>query len=259
MRLNHCGSEFAWTAIFFVGAIGCSEPTRQKEASTAKASPGAKKMLAVEEPSERSEGDQPRQAESEDEEKSDGEVVEISMSSMLTTSPQEGMLQTRDAFPQQSGDRNNIVTNSYLRQILHETQGGASNAFLVDATDASDAVNASFRVLVGSGGAEIPVPVDKPDLLRGSLWLVVYLGSGPSNPTWWTVEGVTVDKARVVLSYRKPKPQPATDDRRRYYYWVPLGKLDQETYEIQLFDADKGVVTLMRRVEVMPTTERGTQ
>lgn len=255
MSLNCYGRVFALTVASFAGASGCSADQPQEKAETANVESGTKTQLAVEEPPGRSEEGQALPP-NVDEKKPVEELVEIPLSSILTTSPQVGMVQVREAFPQTSDDRKNVFTKGYLQRLLHEAKGGASNAFLVDATDASDAIDASFRVLVASGGAEIPVPINKPDPLLGNHWLVVYLGSGPSNPTWWTVESVIVDKARVVLSYRKPKPQPATDDIRRYYYWVPLGKLDFGAFEIQLFDADEGAVTLMRRVEVGRTTER---
>lgn len=243
------GSVFVAMAAVMVGAVCCFDVIPQEQANVQVAHAEVQPMLAgAEQPARSDEGQAlPPNV---DEKKPVEELVEIPLSSILTTSPQRGLLRTRDAFPQQSGDRNNKVTNGYLWRILTETKGGASNAFLVDATNASDAISASLSVLIGSGGVEIPVPVNKPDPMRGQYWLVVYLGSGPSNPVSWTVEDVVVDQNAVKLRYRTPKPQPATDDIRRYYYWVPLGKLDQETYEIQLFDADKSVVTLMRRVEV---------
>ena len=243
------GSVFAAVGAFFIGAIGCFDASPQEQTKPAEGHIEIQPVLAGEEQPQRSEESQPQRAEL-DVEKPVGEVLEIPLSSILTTSPQVGMVQVREAFPQTSDDRKNIATYGYLQRLSREANGGASNAFLVDATEANNAVSASFRVLVGSGGADYPVPVSKPDPPVGNYWLVVYLGSGPSNPTWWAVESVVVDKSRVVMSYRKPKPQPATDDIRRYYFWVPLGKLDHDTYEIQLFDADEEVVTLMRRVEV---------
>ena len=247
MRTISNGSVFAAVGAFFIGAIGCFDASLQKQAKPAEARIEIQPVLAGEEQPQRSEEGQPQRGEL-DQVKPD--EVEIPLSSILTTSPQRGMLRTRDAFPQQSSDRNNKEANGYLWRILRETNGAVSNAFLVDATNASDAISASFSALFGSGGVEIPIPVNKPDPKRGQYWLVVYLGSGPSNPVSWTVENVVVDQNAVKLRYRTPKPQPATDDVRRYYYWVPLGTLDAGPHEIQLWNADKGVMTLMRRVEV---------
>jgi hypothetical protein len=134
---------------------------------------------------------------------------------------------------------------------------GSSNIFLVDAPKLRDALDASSNVLFGSRSADTPAPVDTPEPERGSHWLVAYLGTGPSTPTLWIIEGVRVGEGKVVVSYNRPKPQPATDDARRYHFWIPLGKLDSGTYDLQLFDTGKKLITLMRRVEVLSDTERG--
>jgi hypothetical protein len=36
----------------------------------------------------------------------------------------------------------------------------------------------------------------------------------------------------------------------RFYYWVPLGKLNPGVYAVELYDSGLEAVTLMRRVEV---------
>lgn len=182
-----------------------------------------------------------------------GDTSSIPLASILTTSPQQGMLHPREVFHEQSKDRKNVVTNGYLRQILQGTKGGASNIFLVDATNVNDAVNASFSVLVGARGADTPAPVNKPDPVRGSHWLVAYLGTGPSSPTWWVVESVVVDGSTVRLTYRKTRPTAATRDAHQYYYWVPLPTLDPGSYELKLYTSDRNLVTLMRRVEMEST------
>jgi hypothetical protein len=43
----------------------------------------------------------------------------------------------------------------------------------------------------------------------------------------------------------------STADIHYYYYWVPLGKLDDGVYNLELFDTDLKAVTLMRRVEII--------
>ena len=168
------------------------------------------------------------------------------------------MLHTEDQFPQTDGDHDSKATNEYLRQILQNSSEGTSNVFLVDATDVHSAIAASFSVLVGSRSADEAVPENKPDpTRRGRYWLVVYLGSGPSSPTWWTIEEAAVESGKVVVSYRMSKPRPATDDIHRYYYWIPLGKLDPGTYQVELFDSASKTVRLMRCVEVIPTQGTG--
>jgi hypothetical protein len=177
-----------------------------------------------------------------------GEKRTIPLSEIVTTSPQDGLHNLSDAMQQKATDQN---PETFTRQ-LHGASSGYSNLFLVDATDLHDALSASFTVLAGSQAVDTPAPVNKSKPKRGKYWLVAYLGSGPSNPTWWTVESVIVEKSTIRLTYHKTKPRPATDDIRRYYFWIPLGKLTPGDYELQLFDSDKAAATLMRRVEVMP-------
>lgn len=179
-----------------------------------------------------------------------GDTSSIPLASILTTSPQEGMLQAREVFRGQSKNRKNVVTSRYLEKILQGTKGGASNVFLVDATNVSDAVKASSRVIVGSRSANTSAPVNTPNPIRGNYWLVAYLGSGPSSPTWWTVEKVGRSGSQVRVTYRRSQPSAATSDVHEYYYWVPLGALDLGIHELELYDAERKVVSLMRRVEV---------
>jgi hypothetical protein len=174
----------------------------------------------------------------------------IPLSEIITTGPQEN-LQNIDKVVGEAEAYDGFMMR------FRNVGDGSSNVFLVHANNLRDALNASSNVLFGSRSADFPAPVDTPDPPHGSHWLVAYLGTGPSEPTWWAVESVRVQKSKVVLAYRKPKPGSAADDVRRYYYWIPLGQLNPNTYEIQLVDLDKAAVTLMRRVEVVPATEIG--
>lgn len=170
----------------------------------------------------------------------------IPLSEIVTTSPQEGLKAVQDIMQQKGNAQSG---NEYLRKLLAGTNG-SSNVFLVDATSIYDALAASFSILVGARSAETPAPVNTAEPKRGSHWLVAYLGSGHSSPSRWTIERVTVDTNKLVLTYRKSSPAPASEDSRQYYYWIPLGKLNPGVYEVQLFDADKEAVILMRRVDV---------
>lgn len=186
--------------------------------------------------------------------KAESEAATIPLSEIVTTSPQKGMQQIRDVLQQKGNAQEPETADGYLRQLLSGTNGG-SNVFLVDAATIYDALSASYSILVGSRSADTPVAVNTPKPKRGGHWLIAYLGSGPSDPTWWSIESVSVDKGKVVLSYRKSKSRSATRDLRRYYYWIPLRKLDPGIYELELVDADNGSVTLMRRVEITATPE----
>lgn len=187
------------------------------------------------------------------EESQDPKVEEartIPLTEIVTTSPQKGLRNIDDVLGPAE------AYNTFMARFRNVTDG-SSNAFLVDAIELRDALNASSRVLFGSRSADTPAPVNTPNAVRGRLWLVAYLGSGPSNPTWWTIESVRVAKGKVVLNYHRPKPQPATADVWRYLYWIPLGNLQPASYEVQLIDADTNALTLLRRVEITGTVAKG--
>ncbi len=181
----------------------------------------------------------------------------IPLSTIVTTSPQCGMLHTKDVFPQKSLDRDVVSTNGYLRQILQDSRGGASNVFLVDAVNARSAIAASCNVFVGGRSADTAIPVNKTDPPRGNHWLVVYLGVGPSSPTWWKVVETNVEGKAITLNYHKAPPSPATADVHPYFFWVPLGKISPGTYEVKLFNTEQGTTTLVRSVEVLSSIEKG--
>jgi hypothetical protein len=176
----------------------------------------------------------------------------ITLSAIVTTSPQKGLQNVRDVLQQKGNSQEPEAADGYLRQLLSGSNG-SSNVFLVDATTIHDALAASFNILVGSRSADTPATVNTAKPFRGSHWLVAYLGAGPSTPTWWTIESVELEKNKVILSYRPSKPSPATADVRPYYYWIPLGTLDPGTYELQLVNLDQKLVRLVRRVDVAGT------
>ena len=170
----------------------------------------------------------------------------ILLSEIVTTSPQKGLQPVRDVLAKK-GDAK--TAEGYLNKLLTGTNG-SSNAFLVDATNIFDALQASSTILIGSRSADIPGTVDTSQPRRGSHWLVVYLGTGPSNPTWWTIESVSIQKGTIDLTYRTSKPGPTTADLYPYFYWIPIGKLPAGAYDVKLIDAERSAVTMMRRVEV---------
>ena len=142
-------------------------------------------------------------------------------------------MQVRDQCSQKNLDRVSKSTNESLRRIIQDSKGGASNAFLVDAMGKNAAIAASVSVLVGSRTADSAVTVNTPHPLRGSHWLVVYLGTGPSNPTCWKVVEARVEGKTITFSYLKSPPSPASKDLHRYYYWVPLNELSPKWPRIE--------------------------
>ncbi len=179
------------------------------------------------------------------------EVVEIPLNEIVTTGPQNGLQHGRDLFQQDESEHKRRSVEEYLRQIQSIARG-SSNVFLVDATNIFDAISASFSILVGTRSADTPAPVNTAEPIRGSHWLVAYLGSGPSSPSWWKVEETKIAGNTITFSYRKTLPSPATKDIHPYFYWIPLGNLSPGAYEIRLFDTHLQVTSLLRRVEVSP-------
>jgi hypothetical protein len=174
----------------------------------------------------------------------------IPLSSVVTTGPQKEMQRAMKVFQRDDGKRDNKAYYNNIGQIEQGTHSGASNAFLVDATTAQDAVKASKSTILGSGGARTPFPVNTPNPVRGSHWLVAYLGTAPSTPIWWTVESITVSDKTIRLTYRESPPTGATRDAQLYYYWAPLGQLAPGIYDLELFDAGRNMISLTRKVEV---------
>lgn len=97
MSSIYYGSVFAMTVASLVGAAECSGPPQQEKAKTAEAPSGVEEKLAADEPPGRSEESQPQQAEL-DQEKPNGEVVEIPLERIRRGAP--GSRQLRDLEPE---------------------------------------------------------------------------------------------------------------------------------------------------------------
>lgn len=139
----------------------------------------------------------------------------------------------------------------YLAQIFETIGGhGTSNVFLADAPDIDGAVSAAAGTIVGGRSADTPIPLNQPNPPTGNYWLVAYLGVGPSSGPWFIVDKVTVQGARIRFSYHNPELTAVTRDIVPYLYWVPLGKLADGTYDLELYDSKRDSLTLMRRVDV---------
>jgi hypothetical protein len=147
-----------------------------------------------------------------DKSRDDRDVQEraISLSQIVTTSPQQGMLHRKDVFPRKDGTRDPVVNDYQFQQIERAATSGASNVFLVDAPDIYGATNATSSIVLGSRAARTPAPVNAPKAKTGNYWFVAYLGAGPSSPTWWTVESVVVSASKIRMTYRESPPSPAT-------------------------------------------------
>jgi hypothetical protein len=187
--------------------------------------------------------------------KGEEESREIPLSSVATTSSQFGREQMSIAYRDEGGQRK--YTNKYggyLAQILETISGhGASNVFLADAPDIDGAVGAAAGSIIGGRSADRPIPLNQSNRPTGNYWLVAYLGVGSSSGPAFIVDKATVQGAKIRLSYHNPKLTTATADIVPYLYWVPLGKLADGTYDLELYDSGRDLLTLMRRVVVGPS------
>src|SRR5690606_16116719 len=127
-------------------------------------------------------------------------------------------------------EKENKVTNHHLAKIYEGAQQGGSNVFLVDATNPDDAVRASASIFAGSYSADTPATVNQSRPVRGSHWMVVYLGAGHSSPVRWVVDSVNVSENKVTMTYHRQKALLATRDIMPYFYWIPLGRLAPGVY-----------------------------
>lgn len=168
----------------------------------------------------------------------------IPLSEIIATSSQAKMKHFNEVFT------NNAPTGEFYQRTLHSNITRPSNVFLVVAAVDSDAIGASIDVFFGGRSADTPAPIERPNPGLGSHWLVAYLGAGPSGPTWFVVEKVSVSANKISLIFSNPEAGSVTADVHHYYFWVPLGKLNPGIYRLELYDAELNAVTLSRRVEI---------
>jgi hypothetical protein len=167
---------------------------------------------------------------------------DIAMSTVLATNPQADMKYVYDVC--QTSER-----ADYQKKLL-QLDSNASNAFLVEGSNDRDAFVASLRILFGPLPADTPAAVNRADARQGGCWFVAYLGSGPSEPRWFTIENAVVETGKIRLNYHRAHATMMTRDIQHYCYWVPLTKLDPGVYYVELYDTNLKAVTLSRRIGV---------
>jgi hypothetical protein len=123
--------------------------------------------------------------------------------------------------------------------------------FLVRGKDINEAVRAASSAMVGFSGGGYPVAPKEgewpPPTESRQLWLVAYLGSGPSGTNAAApIQSVEREGKAIRLAYRYRGNEHK--DMMPYIFWVPLGEMEKGTYTLELFDTDKKELTLLRRV-----------
>ena len=184
--------------------------------------------------------------------------IPIPLSSILSTSGQKDLQTATSTYRMVDGEKVYVVpTGAALEKLYEVTRGsGATSIFLVDAPNDVSAVALSGDVFAGYRSANVPVTLNKPNPPRGNHWLVVFLGIAGSGPTRWFVDSVTVDEGEIRFNYHRNPIGSSTADIHYYYYWVPLGKLDDGVYNLELYDSELRAVILMRRVEIQTPRHR---
>lgn len=134
-------------------------------------------------------------------------------------------------------------------EICRRTQSGASSIILVRGKDISEAVKAARQIFVHGFWADIPARAEA-QCKTNELWVVGYLGRASSSPAIWVVDSADVRGKTIRVSYRRRNPEVRADGTIHYFFWVPVGKLEPGGRTLELYDADRKEVTLMRRVIV---------
>lgn len=137
-----------------------------------------------------------------------------------------------------------------LQRVLSQAPGGASNLVLVRGGDIAAALRATRVAFTGGISADAPAPPDPS--VKGAprrLWLVAYLGTGSSSGVF-RVHAVAARGQTVRLTYSRLRPSPLVADAHPYLIWVPLGEANPAAYSLELYDADRREVMLLRRVVV---------
>jgi RNA polymerase sigma factor (sigma-70 family) len=135
-----------------------------------------------------------------------------------------------------------------LDLLNSEGRQGASNVFLVRGRDVKDAVQATWEVFAARAPADVP-PAANRQARQAPLWAVAFFGITGSSPVAWKVRAVTVKGKAVRIAYETGEAR--TNDLHPYYAWVPLGRLEPGAYTVELFDAGREEVTLLRRCRVL--------
>jgi hypothetical protein len=165
---------------------------------------------------------------------------EIQLKSIYVTFTQKGPKNVK------RGDQGRI--GNLFHHFSGKVPSGASNLFLVRGKTIDDAGEATRDVLVEGDTADFPVPRRKA--AGQPYWLVVVLGIGGSAPPVWQVESAQKTGKVIRLTVEKPKREKSTKDYHLYMVWVPLGKLDDGVYKLELLDKANDEPSLVRRVVV---------
>jgi hypothetical protein len=177
---------------------------------------------------------------------------QVSNHATKLTAGQGDLQPVTDAYRMVDNEKQYVVpTGAAFERFRDATKAyGTSNLFLVDAPIDVQAILVSSDALAGYRSVNFPVTLNQPNPPRGNNWLFVHLGIAGSSPVRFFVDSVLVDKGKIRFNYHRNPIGMSSMDIYYYCYWVPLGKLEDGVYNLELYDSAAKVVTLLRRVEV---------
>jgi hypothetical protein len=134
-----------------------------------------------------------------------------------------------------------------LEELYDKASGiGASNIFLTRGNGIERAVKATWSVFANRVSADTPVAFD-PQEESGDFWVAAFLGvDGPGSA--FQIESAQIEGKVIRLSFtREHSDIPA---RHPYLVWIPVARLNADTYRLELFDKARQQVTLIRIVVI---------
>jgi hypothetical protein len=133
-----------------------------------------------------------------------------------------------------------------LGEISSMLQEGSQQLVLCLGSDLAAAVKGS--------ASSFSIPEESFATISGAttdtLWLVAYLGSDGSLPPAYQVRYIETTGKTIRVAYERDGSPVRSCDLRAYVVWVPLGRVEEGAYALELFDVAAQKVTLAKLWQV---------
>jgi hypothetical protein len=139
------------------------------------------------------------------------------------------------------------VETDGLFQVLGAVRESPQQIVLCIGTDAASAVKGSE---LSFAMPEEAIPPVTGTTSEKTLWLAAYLGCDGSLPPAFRVSSIEVNGKTIRVMYERDASPVRSADLRSYLIWVPLGRLEEGVYTLELFDAAAERVTRSRSWQV---------
>jgi hypothetical protein len=171
-----------------------------------------------------------------------GPTITVPLYSVVSTSTQDGLERASEDSP--------TIGGKPVLKLLRESDMGAPSVFLVDAPTLTTAILGTHQVR----RFDRPATLNIPEPPTGNYWLAVFLGISGSTAPNWLVDSVTIQGSQIRFSYHWQGAK--SKDEHHYYYWAPIGELNDGNYSVELYDTKLKEVALMQRVEIKKRDQR---